>query len=268
MGVLLTKDKLVYEISKCRDVKGVAQTGNINAKLVPGQSDIDLFVLCANIPSQKERERIYSIFVKQYSECTMNVCNGGKWGNGDILVIEGIEIMPMYFTIKEMKTYLEETLQGKHLGMAGGFYPTGRLASVETINILYEEDFEWSAMKEMVKRPQDELFEKLFHYHISRVLNEEDLGRVILRKEVLFYHQVLENSLDHLLQALYALNHTYFPSRKRVKEYILQFESKPENCYERLLSIVELAISSDTIEESVNSLTDLAGEVHRAVFYC
>ncbi|WP_333652628.1 hypothetical protein [Lacrimispora sp.] len=110
MSVLLTKDKLVYEISKCRDAKGVAQTGDINVKLVPGRNDIDLFILCTNIPSQKERERIYSIFVKQYSECTMNVCNGGKWGCGDILVIEGIEIMPMYFTIEEMKTYEEINL--------------------------------------------------------------------------------------------------------------------------------------------------------------
>ncbi len=49
---------------------------------------------------------------------------------------------------------------------------------------------------------------------------ETVITRVVLRKEVLFYHQVLENSLDHLLQALYALNHMYFPRRKRIEEYI------------------------------------------------
>lgn len=264
MNVLQIKENLVCEISKCKEVKGIAQTGDLNAILVRGQSDIDLFVLCTDIPEKKARERIYSFFAGQYSDCTMNVCNGGMWGYGDILVIDGIEVMPMYFTMKEMTSYLEETLQGKHLGMAGGFYPTGRLSSIETINILYEEDSVWSDMKAMVKRHPAELFHKLFQFHISRVLNEEDLGRVILRKEVLFYHQVLENSLDHLLQALYALNHTYFPSRKRIEEYILRFKNKPVNCYERLLRILELAVLSDTIEESVRELECLAKEVEMA----
>lgn len=267
MNVLQTKDSLVCEISKCKDVKGIAQTGDINAKLVPGQSDIDLFVLCTDIPEQKERERIYSAIAGQYSKCNMNICNGGMWGYGDILVISGIEVMPMYFTVKEMAVYLEETLQGKHLGMTGGFYPTGRLSSVETINILYEENSVWTDMKAMVKRHPAELFHRLFQYHISRVLDEENLGRVILRKEVLFYHQVLESSLDHLLQALYALNHTYFPSRKRIEEYIQRFEYKPNHCYERLLKILELAALSNTIEESVRELGCLAREVEMAGNY-
>ncbi len=267
MNVLKIKERLVCEIAKCKHVKGIAQTGDINAVLVPGKSDIDLFVLCTDIPEKKERERIYASFAGEYSECTMNVCNGGMWGYGDILVIDGIEVMPMYFTLKEMTSYLEETLQGKHLGMTGGFYPTGRLSSVETINILYEEDFVWSDLIAMVKRPPAELFHKLFQFHISRVLNEEDLGRVILRKEVLFYHQVLENSIDHLLQALYALNHTYFPSRKRIEEYIRRFENKPDNCYERLLRVLKLSVLSDTIEESVKELECLAKDVELAGNY-
>lgn len=96
------------------------------------------------------------------------------------------------------------------------------------------------------------------------MINEEDLGRVVLRKEVLFYHQVLENSLDHLLQALYALNHTYFPSRRRIEEYIGRFEIKPFNCYERLLRILESAVSSETIEESVRDLKILVRELETA----
>ena len=107
MDILQTKDNLVSEISKCEAVKGIAQTGDINAKLVPEQSDIDLFVLCTNIPVQEERKRIYSMFSDQYSECTLNVCSDGMWGYGDILLIGGIEIMPMYFTIDEMESYLK-----------------------------------------------------------------------------------------------------------------------------------------------------------------
>ncbi|MDW2797716.1 hypothetical protein RZO55_09050 [Clostridium boliviensis] len=58
MNVLQIKDNLVCEISKCNNVMGIAQTGDINAKLVPGQSDIDLFVLCEAIPDWKEREQV------------------------------------------------------------------------------------------------------------------------------------------------------------------------------------------------------------------
>lgn len=264
MDVQLIKDNLVSELSNVKNVKGIAQTGDINAKLVPGQSDIDLFILCEDIPMLEDRERIYSVFSEQYSKCSMNVCKGGMWGYGDILEINGIEVMPMYFTVEEMKSYLEDTLKGKHLGRNGGFYPTGRLASVETINILYEEDSVWTAMRDMVKQLPEELFEKLFQYHISRVLNHEDLGRAILRQDVLFYHQVLENALDHLLQALYALNRTYFPSRKRVENYILKFENKPADCYNRIIEIISQAVSSDTILTSIENLKGLVWEIQGA----
>lgn len=266
MNILQAKDNLVREISKCEAVKGIAQTGDINATLVPGQSDIDLFVLCTNIPSLEERKRMYSMFSNQYTKCTLNVCNGGMWGYGDILLIGGIEIMPMYYTIEEMESYLNEILQGKHLRVIGGFYPTGRLSSVETINILYEEGSTWSDLKEMVKRKPAVLFKKLYQHHIIRVLNDEDLGRVILRKEVLFYHQVLERSLDHLLQALFALNRTYFPSRKRMEEYIHRFENKPIDCYERLIKIIEMAASGETMVESVRDLRELTREIQLAEF--
>jgi hypothetical protein len=146
----------------------------------------------------------------------MNVCNGGIWGYGDILIIEGIDVMFMYFTMEEMDQYLEEVLQGKHLDREGGFYPTGRLSSVESIYILYENNSAWTSMIEKVKKPPVDLFQKLFNYHIQRVIDDEDLGRVLLRKEVMFYHSVLENSFDHLLQALFALNLHIFQAGREV----------------------------------------------------
>lgn len=56
---------------------------------------------------------------------------------------------------------------------------------IENINILYESDAVWTTMRE-----------KLFDYHIARLLDDEDLGRVILRKEAMVYHQVLDNSIE------------------------------------------------------------------------
>lgn len=261
MNVLDVKNALVNELSKNEKIKGIGQTGNLNAVLVPGNSDIDMFVLCTMIPTEEERINTYSKYSDAYSECLMNVCNGGVWGYGDILIIDGIDVMFMYFTIEEMEQYLDAALQGKHLERDGGFYPTGRLSSVEYINILYENSNEWTSLKEKVKEHPVDLFEKLFDCHSSRILDEEDLGRVCLRKEVMFYHSVLENALDHLLQALFAINFTYFPSRKRTELYISEFENKPDACYERLMQILTNSISEKTIEKSVEELRKITLEL-------
>lgn len=254
------KKQLILKIALLEQVSGIAQTGDLNTELIPGHSDIDLFILCTTIPSEEERRGIYDSFSGEYSECTINVCRGGYWGYGDILLVGGIEVMPMYFTYEEMYNYLAETLEGKHVEKDGGFYPTGRLASVETINILYEENSAWTSLVELVKKTPEELFEKLFCCHISQVIDEEDLGRVLLRREVLFFHQVLENAMDHYLQALFALNHTYFPSRKRNEAAIRSFKKQPINLYERLSQIIKNASSPEMIEEAVKDLKNITAE--------
>jgi hypothetical protein len=261
MKAIEIKDKLVLDLSQLQEVKGIGQTGDINAKLVPGQSDIDLFVLCTSVPKEDVRKHIYSNYAVDYTGCQINASNGGIWGYGDILLIEGIDVMFMFFTIDAMRDYMEDVLRGDHLGKAGDFYPTGRLSSIENINILYEDNATWSSLKERAKTHPHELFEKLFKYHIKSVLDEEDLGRVLLRKEVMFYHQVLENALDHLLQALFALNNTYFPSRKRSEQYIESFMFKPTDCNERILRIMKDSIEPNSMEESVKELRAITMEI-------
>lgn len=104
------------------------------------------------------------------------------------------------------------------------------------------------------------MFEKLFDYHVANILDEEDLGRVVLRKEVLFFHQVLEDAIDHLLQALFAMNYTYFPSRKRSEQYIKEFKNKPIDCYQRICGIIENSISDKTIKAAVTELRNITLE--------
>lgn len=93
------------------------------------------------------------------------------------------------------------------------------------------------------------LKKKMLDFHMKRVKDEEDFGRALSRKDVLFYHQVLEAAIDHYLQALYAVNSTFFPSRKRTNQYIDSFKLKPENCYERLLEVIRFG-NPDDIEKS------------------
>lgn len=255
------KKLLVKTISDNNKVKGVAQTGDINAPLVAGQSDIDLFVICQEVPSTDERIKMYRSIGDAASNVQMNVSNGGIWGYGDIFMINGIDVMPMYFTIHEMKDYIEEVLSGKHLNREGRFYPVGRLASIESINILFEETDEWTTIINRVKEYPLNFFEAWHKEQAWQILDEEDLSRVLLRKEVLFYHQVLEESIDHILQALYAANHRYFPSRKRTEQNIATFRLIPDDFVKRLRKIICDSISENTIEESVLELKKLGKEI-------
>lgn len=255
------KNLLVELLSKCETIYGIGQTGDINAPLIPGKSDIDLFVLCKEVPSKEEREAMYQKLLGKYESLEMQVCSGGIWGYGDIFICDGIDVMPMYFTIDEMRGYIEEVLAGKHLEKEGRFYPIGRLASIETINVLFDREETWGHIVELVKNHPQDLFDMWYGSEIWRVIDEEDLSRAVLRHEVLFYHQVVEEFLDHFLQALYAKNNCYFPSRKRTQKAIEGFAKKPDNCYERLRRVVKLGADEETIEESVQELRKLGNEL-------
>lgn len=255
------KNRLVEFLSADERILGIGQTGDMNAPLVPGKSDIDMFVLCTDVPSKTEREEMYRKFSAEYESLQMEVCGGGIWGYGDIFMCGGIDVMPMYFTVEEMQGYLEEVLDGKHLEKEGRFYPIGRLASIESINILFERNKTWSKIVALVKSHPEALFKKWYESECWKMIDEEDLGRAELRHEILFYHQVVEEFLDHFLQALYAKNDCYFPSRKRTEKAIAEFKKKPADCYERLLKIVELASKEETIEASVAELRKLGKEL-------
>lgn len=175
--------------------------------------------------------------------------------------VEGIDIMPMYFTWQEMSDYLNEILECKHLDKEGRFYPVGRLASVSSMNVLYEMYDSWTSLIQRVNHKPDVFFESWYKNEMNQVIDEEDMGRSLLRKEVLFFHQVLENALNHWLQALYAVNHCYFPSRKRTQDAMNGFQILPPNSYVRLLSVISKGANSETICEAIEELRKLAKEL-------
>lgn len=261
MEVKETKDLLVSQVKTLPGVKAIGQTSAPDETYVRGQSDIDLFVLCTEIPSYEMRQALYQAQTGCYESCQMEVCNGGVWGVGDILLVDGVDVMFMYFTIDEMLSYIKELLQGVHLEKEGGFYPIGRLATIHHMYVLYEEQESFTELKRLVEVYPKELAKQYYCYHRERILDEEDLGRTRLRKEVLFYHMVLESALDHFLQALYALNQIYFPSRKRTLEAIKAFKLQPKDCSKRLLQMVQDSIDQERIEASVDELVQLVKEL-------
>lgn len=256
--------KLLNEVSSIEQVRAIGQTGNINEIPKPGESDIDIFVLCDAIPSYEHKKLVYDKNCSLYEECTMNVCEGGVWGTGDVFIINGVETMLMYFTVDETLKYVNEVLEGKHLDSNKGFYPSGRCATLNNINVIYDEGI-LAAIKEKLSVYPDKLREDMIKFHIAKVNDEEDFGRCLLRNDVLFYHQVLEAAIDHYLQALYAANKTYLPSRKRTKQYIDSFMIKPNKCYERLLEVIRLGSKPDDIKISYSKWCELVNDLKCAV---
>ena len=191
----------------------------------------------------------------------MEVCAGGIRGFGDVISVEGIDVMPMYFAPDEMKEYPEEVPAGKLLATEGRSYPVGRLASVETLSVLHEKDRAWTKLILRVKEHPRSFFDAWYSRESGGMFDGEDPGRAALRHEVLFYHRVADEFPDHFLQALYAKNDCWFPSRKRTGEAIRGFAGKPTDCCERLLRVVRLGSSADTIEASIREMRAPAREL-------
>ena len=82
------------------------------------------------------------------------------------------------------------------------------------MNVLWESDSAWANIINLVKKHPAAFFQAWVKNESWRILDEEDLGRAELRHEILFFYQVVEEFLDHFLQALYTLNNQYFPSQK------------------------------------------------------
>ena len=244
-------------------VKAIGQTGDINEIPMPGKGDIDLFVFCEGIPLEAQRLAAYDACKALFSECRMTTSEGGYWGTIDMLMVDGVELFFMYFTVTEMHRYIDAVLAGKHLDRDGAFYPVGRLATMLTINVLYDEAGTLAALKELVREYPEALSRTLFDHHISQIIDEEDFGRTVMRKDVLFYHMVLEASLDHFLQALYALNRIYFPSRKRTDEYMASFKRIPQDCQARMLRVIEHGSHSEGIARSYAQWQGLVEELKR-----
>jgi len=253
--------RLLDGVASIDGIRAIGQTGDINEVPRAGESDIDIFILGDSIPGFEERKAFYHKDSSLFESCDMNVCEGGYWGTGDVFIIDGVETMFMYFTIDDTLKYVDEVLDGKHLDCDKGFYPVGRLATLKNINILYDEKGVYASFKEKLSTYPEKLKKDMASFHIGLINDEEDFGRAQLRKDVLFYHQVLEAALDHYLQALYAINETYFPSRKRTRQYIDSFKVKPENCYERMLEVIKLGSSPDDIKGSYDIWCGLVGDL-------
>ncbi len=189
------------------------------------------------------------------------------WGMGDLLEIDGAQVWLLYFTCTQALEELEQILTGKQLDRAedGYYYPIGRLATWQNLQVLYDPHGFIQSLQDRLTPYPVELGERLFAYHTGKLSDTEDLERAVQRRDVLFYHFALDIALDHFLQALFALNRVYFPSRKRSLQYIHAFPHQPAECAKRLLDLVRLGGEEAGLEDSYRIWQQLSAALLRMV---
>lgn len=243
-----TFSKLIQRLSGLPGVQSIGRSGGRPLPASPADGDIDVFLYCDAVPSRQERAKALVELAGELDDVSVGVFSGGHWGDGDFVRIHGIETWLMYFTMAEAAAEVEDVLNGKHPDKTdGNYYPTGRCAMYLRMDLLCDRTGFLKALRNRLSMYPESLSQGITTYHMGALGDAEDLERAFARKDVLFYHFALDIALDHFLQALFAMNRVFFPSRKRSMEFIQAFSVKPENCEERLLEVLRLGGVPDGI---------------------
>ena len=255
---------LIDRISTMEEVQSIGISGSKIRLPKAGDGDIDIFIYCDKIPELEQRQNIVNLMNGLLKEEKFNVFEGGHWGIGDFVIINDVETWLMYFTVNETLNDIESILNGDYPDKLDNYYyPIGRCAMLKDISILYDKsDFLYSLKERLFIYP-DKLAETLLQYHLEELEDIEDLERAVARKDVLFYHFAMDIAIDHFLQALFAINKAYFPSRKRTLEFIKDFIVKPEKCDEKLLNVIRLGVCSESINKSYEIWSNLIRDLKR-----
>lgn len=257
-----TFDKLIEQLSLMESVKVIGISGKLRPFPEPGKGDFDIFIYCDEIPNEKERDRNIGELGDDIENIKLNIFCNDKWGQSDYCTIEGIDTWMMYFNKNHAEKNAEEILGGKYLNKVDNYYyPIGRLAMFKNLTVLYESDGFVKQLKSTLETYPRILKEKMISHNLGALDDVEDLERAVYKKDVLFYHFALDLAIDHFLMALFALNETYFPSRKRSLQYIDKFDKKPLRCSERLLSIIKNGGEARKIEASYEDFRGLCEEL-------
>lgn len=258
-------DKLVALVSSIEGVEAIGQSGS--GKLpVAGESDVDVFVFCSRVPEPEARRNALAPLGAAVASAEIGALHSRHWGEGDCLDLCGMETWLMYFDARAQRDYLEAVLRGEHPDKEDNyFYPTGRLASIAGMKALNDRSGWLRSAKTLLAEYPEALARKLAARHASMLGDTEDLERAVSRGDVLFYHFALDLALDHFFQALFALNRTYFPSRKRSLNIARGFRLQPEDLSGRLHAVVEKGGKPETLRESFETWEKLAGEIQSLV---
>lgn len=254
---------LTDTISSLPGVLAIALCGGTRAVREAGAGDIDLCVYSTGIPPAALREQ--ALLSAGFTDGLRTGClSEGHFGTSDYLVLDGVDTWLMYFDVDKARFELDNILEARVTCRQDNyFYPTGRLAMYQHIGVLYDPKSILSGFRDKVAVFPDVLRQAVLAQSLGFLSDSEDLERAVARCDVLFYHFALDLAIDHMLQALFALNRVYMPGRKRSLEYISQFSLKPVDTESRLLHVILLGSEEATLAASYAAWDSLRADVLR-----
>lgn len=254
-------DRLIASVAALPSVRAVGKSDG-DALPESNESDIDVFVYCDQIPSGQARLEAVRTMGEAVRDVRISKEAGAHWGHCDYVLLADAEVCLMYFTVGQAADEIEGILRGERLNKERNyFYPTGRCATLLGMHILCDKDGFLASMQRRLSEYPDSLALRLTQHHLELLNDTEDLDRAVQRKDALFYHFALDLALDHFLQALFALNRTFFPSRKRTLQYLASFAIAPADCADRLLRVLALGGTGETVPESYREFVELSKEL-------
>ena len=246
------------------DIDNVIDNNNDIDSVFDNDNDIDIFIFCNKVPDMKTRQAAVNQLGNAVLKMTISDSGGKFWGVCDFVFIKDMEICLMYFTVSDMNNEIETVLNGSRLEREDEyFYPAGRCATFLSMYILYDKMGYISNMQNKLSEYPPKLAEKMIEHHIKKLSNDEDFERAVSRSDVLFYHATLGNAIDHFLQALFAINRCYFPSRKRSLQFIEKFKQRPADCSARLLEAIKMGASENTLAQSYEIWSSLCRDLSK-----
>lgn len=252
---------LVGALSRLDCVRAIGKTGGA-ALPTDGFSDIDLFVFCEWLPTREERTAVYIALSGSCSVAKFGETEHPHWGLVDSLLFGEQEVYPMFFSKDAFADSIRSILRGERIEReANYFYPTGRCASILGMHTLFDPDAFLAKLKQVCEQYPYSLRSAILNAMLPKLDDEEDFQRAIRRGDVLFFHSTLDLALDAFLQALFALNSVFFPSRKRSLEKVTSFRIKPRDCEERLLRVVEMSSKPNTLSDAHDVWQQLCAEL-------
>lgn len=254
---------LIKVVSLLPEVLSIGQSGNGELP-VKDERDVDVFVFCSRVPDETIRAETLAVLGPELEQMEIGAIHSPHWGEGDCLTLLGMEVWLMYFDAEAQRKYALAVLEGRHPDKVDNyFYPTGRLSTIAGMKPLMDRNGWLASMKSLVKTYPDSLSSTLAARHLEALRDTEDLERAVGRGDALFYHFALDLALDHFLQALFALNHTYFPSRKRSLAIAAGFQKKPDRLDERLHMVLLQGGNPAQLRRSFEDWMALAGDLER-----
>jgi hypothetical protein len=148
MDLFSKYNRLISAVSEIQDVLSIGKSGGekLPAK---NEGDVDIFIFCNKVPDVASRQVAVSESGAVASYIKISEADCRFWGVCDFIVISGIEICLMYFSITDIKNEIDSVLNGSRLDRESEyFYPTGRCAAFLTMHILFDKYGYIANMKE------------------------------------------------------------------------------------------------------------------------